>query len=334
MKKGWKKYLATAGMLIVSAFFIYIIIETVRAQNTGFETKTLWDWMELLIVPLVLAGGVFYLNRSERNVERQIADNRAKLEREIATDRQQETALQSYFDRMAELLLTQNLLISDDEEVRNVARIRTLTVLQGLDENRKKYILLFLHEAGLITKGKSIINMFNANLSRVNLSGANLSQMNWMNTYPEGAGSRHIDLEGADLSNAVLSNTNLSQIKLSHANLRSADLHRALLLGADLSQADLRGANLRHAGLEFANLGGADLRDADLEGANLTRLIVNAQDFPVEKAILGYAEQENANLYNADLSNANLNGAKVTDKQLASAKSLKGAIMPDGTKHE
>jgi uncharacterized protein YjbI with pentapeptide repeats len=34
------------------------------------------------------------------------------------------------------------------------------------------------------------------------------------------------------------------------------------------------------------------------------------------------------------LEGANLSGANVTDEQLAQARSLKGATMPDGTKHE
>src|SRR5687767_12948774 len=41
--------------------------------------KTLWDWMELLIIPLFLAVGVYILQRSE-----------SAMEREIAADRQQE----------------------------------------------------------------------------------------------------------------------------------------------------------------------------------------------------------------------------------------------------
>jgi uncharacterized protein YjbI with pentapeptide repeats len=36
----------------------------------------------------------------------------------------------------------------------------------------------------------------------------------------------------------------------------------------------------------------------------------------------------------ADLSGTDLRGAIVTDEQLAQAKSLKGATMPDGTVHE
>ncbi len=29
---------------------------------TGFGTKILWDWMEILIVPAVLASGAYWLN--------------------------------------------------------------------------------------------------------------------------------------------------------------------------------------------------------------------------------------------------------------------------------
>jgi hypothetical protein len=94
---------------------------------------------------------------------------------------------------------------------------------------------------------------------------------------------------------------------LSWANLSGAYLIRINLLGADLRKANLSGADLRRA-----NLRGADLSRADLSGANLS----------------------GANLREADLSGANLTRATVTVNQLATTKSLEGATMPDGTKHE
>lgn len=164
MKPIWKKYLLCASIVIVGGSLVFILIKTVLAKNTGFETKTLWDWMELLIIPLVLAIGAFYLNRSERAVERQTSEDRAKLEREIATDRQQEAALQAYLDRMAELLLKEKLRNSENDEVQNVARIRTLTVLRGLDAKRKGLVVRFLHEAKLINKQKPIVNLEGSDL--------------------------------------------------------------------------------------------------------------------------------------------------------------------------
>jgi hypothetical protein len=51
-------------------------------------------------------------------------------------------------------------------------------------------------------------------------------------------------------------------------------------------------------------------------------------------ADLRWADLRGANLSRADLSWATLIIARVTDEQLAQAKSLKGATMPDGTKHD
>ena len=80
----------------------------------------------------------------------------------------------------------------------------------------------------------------------------------------------------------------------------------------DFSKVELLGANLSEADLSDVNLSGANLFRADLRGANLM------------EAVLG----------KADLRGAYLIGAKVTNEQIAQAKSLEGATMPDGTKHE
>ena len=39
----------------------------------GPRAKTLWDWMGLLIVPVVLSIGVWWLSKSEKDAEREIA---------------------------------------------------------------------------------------------------------------------------------------------------------------------------------------------------------------------------------------------------------------------
>jgi hypothetical protein len=110
---------------------------------------------------------------------------------------------------------------------------------------------------------------------------------------------------------------------LQHADLIQADL-RGAKLGKD--EEGHPGANLSFANLLNANLGGADLREVDLYNANLSG------------AALEGANLEGANLYEVNFSGANLEGAtlvgaKVVPEQLAQAKSLKGAIMPDGTVH-
>jgi hypothetical protein len=55
---------------------------------------TLWDWIKLLIVPAVIAGGGIWFNQQQRERELQVADQRA-----------QDDALQAYLDQMAQLML-------------------------------------------------------------------------------------------------------------------------------------------------------------------------------------------------------------------------------------
>ncbi|HCF87975.1 MAG TPA: hypothetical protein DEV72_22555, partial [Ktedonobacter sp.] len=133
--------------------------------------------MGLLIVPVALAVVAFLFNLATSSTEQantqkryendqQISEQRYKNDQEIAADKQKEDLLQTYFDRMSDLLLNHNLRSSDPkDEVRNIARSRTLTVLSRLDANRKGSVLQFLRESDLIKKKGTIINLEDSDLS-------------------------------------------------------------------------------------------------------------------------------------------------------------------------
>src|ERR687897_2602555 len=67
--------------------------------------KTLWDWLQLLIVPVVLslitvAFALWQDTRQER-----VENQRAEAERKLAEQRAQDEALQAYLDQMSTLIL-------------------------------------------------------------------------------------------------------------------------------------------------------------------------------------------------------------------------------------
>ena len=88
---------------------------------TGFRGKTAWDWMQLLIVPLVLTvlGLSFAVAQQvvanlQQDLQQQKAENqRALAERELAEARAQDEALQTYLDQMSSLLLEKDLRASE-----------------------------------------------------------------------------------------------------------------------------------------------------------------------------------------------------------------------------
>ena len=140
-----------------------------------------------------------------------------------------------------------------EDEVRKIARVRTLTLLPKLDPFRKRTVIRFLQESSLLNKCKPIVDLSSANLVH------------------------------ADLHSAVLYQVDMHEVDFREANL----------CNAKLSGSDFRKANLRRA-----NLDGVKLSDVAIDGANLQ----DATGITIEKL-----EEQ--------------------------AKSLKGAIMPDGSIH-
>jgi uncharacterized protein YjbI with pentapeptide repeats len=323
LRSWWKNTSKTLDVVVILMLVVLLAVIMVSilgyAYNlnwSGLHSKTFWDWLQLLIIPAVLAVGGYLFNYTTSRNEQKTTRLRDKNERDIALDNQREAALQAYIDSMSELLLEKKLRESgENDEVRNIARVRTLTVLPRLDGQRKRSVLQFLYESGLIDKDKKIIDLRAANLyeaklnfaelHRANLSGANLHEANLFR-----ANLHEADLNGADLFGA----------KLNYANLHGANLGRANLSAANLSAANLSAANLSAAFLGGVFSGGTGA--ADPSGANL--VFAN-----LHEAILSGADPLGVNL-----SGANLLGANVTTEQLKQTISLSGATMPDGTKHD
>ena len=100
-------------------------------EGTGFSGASLWNWLDLLIVPLILGIGGIWFQRAQRNrdldsqesqsqLEREADDRRHQRElemenrrraRELETveQRAQDAALQAYLEQMGRLLLEMGL---------------------------------------------------------------------------------------------------------------------------------------------------------------------------------------------------------------------------------
>jgi hypothetical protein len=82
-----------------------------------------------------------------------------------------EAALQNYFEQAGKLLIDQPLRrASPGDNLGTVVRAQTLAILEGLDFDRKRILLQFLYESGLIRKDNPVVGLVAANLSRADLS--------------------------------------------------------------------------------------------------------------------------------------------------------------------
>jgi hypothetical protein len=201
----------------------------------------------VLIIPIVLAIGALLFNASQK-----------KTEFEIARERLYEEVLQSYLDKMGQLLLKEDLLATKDDpeaKVRKIAQVQTVTTLRKVGTARQSIIFQFLRDAGLVDfllVGASMIeiDMHATSLIEVDLSGANLTL----------AELRLVYLKRAILSGANLSGAYLSKGDLSKANLSKADLSKAGLSESDLTWANGTPEQLSHA----KSLKGATMPDGSV----------------------------------------------------------------------
>jgi uncharacterized protein YjbI with pentapeptide repeats len=215
-------------------------IQKVTFTDEPQPAKTLWDFLELsgsLAVPFLL----LYLGHQIQ-----------KRDKEISEINLREEALQSYLDRISEILIDGKINSLDPNDsslelIKDIVRTRTLTLLRSLDGDgeRKGAVMRFLVDADLINSYLTL------DLSSASLQGAKLSSVNLSRAYLSNA-----DLSNADLSNADLSNADLSNADLSNADLTSTQMYSSTLNGANLTDSELTSAKLNGADFKGAKLSG------------------------------------------------------------------------------
>jgi hypothetical protein len=140
--------------------------ENVPATPPGTRSRRspcrrLFQWMDILIVPVAVGIGLYLLEQSQRRRE----ENEQRRREE---ERERAAALQEYLNQMSEDLKTQRFIRAEpSDEVGVAARARTLSILSILDPVRKGRVVKFLHEAGPVRSERPIIELVDADSMRL-----------------------------------------------------------------------------------------------------------------------------------------------------------------------
>ena len=373
LTQRWKIVVIITTLLLLLGYFAYsYFFLGVRtwAEWTGFgeyksptgeyyRAKTLWDWLQLLVVPAMLAILALWYNHQNAVKERKASETRYQLEQSLAQDKMKEDSLRLYLEKITELLTNDGLPLKDNPNDKVIIRAYTLLTLRTLDKERKKIILQFLYEAGVINRENTIVSLSGADLSSINFSDINKStsfiytsmyEMEQMSRNKNtGPVPTHFNLSRINLSGANLIESKFRYVDLSHSDLRKSDISKAQFIDTNLNNTDLsnsfmQGVKFLSVDLQMSNLSQVDLSDADLFGSNLRN--ANLSDAKLRRTNLSNVDLSGANLTGCDFSGAKLDDADFTNAKILSgninifasqftkAKSLEGMILPDGKKFE
>jgi hypothetical protein len=274
---------------------------TTRFAQWGFTS--LKDWLDVLLVPLVIAliGTVLAIAQS---CSQQAAENQ----------RAQDSAVQSYLDQMSTLLVPKGGS-SKDEESESTSNARAEvgknTSLKDTTEDDEKRMLAR-------SRTLTVLDRLGRKRSSDRDLRVDVVQFLSESYLITGLQNQKLDTEGKPTT------VGLPIVSLKRANLEGIDLSWRNLNEVNLDDSDLRGANFSHSLLIGSYLGGANLTKANFSNADL------------RGAYLAKAKLNRADLINADLGGADLTEAKGinTDNLEKNSYSLKGATMPDGSKHD
>jgi uncharacterized protein YjbI with pentapeptide repeats len=278
-------------LVVLAAFLeVLVVVGAIIAWPKwfGFAERKPWNYLDVFLVPVAVAGATVWLtlaqdkrqHEAEEEQDRRRREDeiiRRQIELDVEEQRAQDEALEAYLDEISQLLTDEKRPLSrarPGDNLSTVTRARTLTALTRLDGHRKRSVLQFLYESGLVIKARVVVDLKGADLSAANLSAANLSSVNLSEA----------DLRGDDLSEAALIEADLSSTNLYKADLSGADLLRGDLSAANLSEADLSEAHLIGTNLHKVNLRRGDLRRAFLRAAHLHE--ANLQGAHLEEAIM------------------------------------------------
>lgn len=280
--------------------------------------RTAWDWLQLLIVPFVLALAAFGLNLAQSDRDRRAADDRAR-----------EDTLRTYIQQMSDLITDHGLrtkprvqrLDDPPTSAQVLARTLTLAALRQLDPVRRGLVVQFLAESDLImvspkpTRNPEVPKVI---LARADLRGVVMPRLRGRVDLP--------DERPADLPEEPpprLSGRRVAVFEL--ADLRDADFHGLFLDGAIFNSADLRGANFTDA---FIN--GADFSLACLSGARFinARAGTKSAVVPSRPARFYGTEGQGVDFTGADLTDVDLSSSQLTQVKIVGADGRRANIPP------
>ncbi|MBW4483569.1 MAG: pentapeptide repeat-containing protein [Tildeniella torsiva UHER 1998/13D] len=221
------------------------------------RAKTLWDWMELLIVPIALSGGAWMLSERQRSIEESQAE-----------ERRRQADYENYLAKVWEILEKYNSpdSLNNSDFAKSTLRAWTLGVLRNIDSRRKGNVIQYLYETGLIIGASCPVNLRKADLSGANLQGFFLPGINLSESNLQKANLKDAVLGGEfsinekDLAKYISDDSKSAILD----GLKSGKLLSAILTGADLTQANLEGSNLEGVVWKDAVLYGASMRNAKL----------------------------------------------------------------------
>ena len=267
-------------LIFIISFLIWRVFVIIsNFKWSGFQKKSFWDWLQLLIVPLMLALGAFYLNSAADFRDYQIAQE--QKHQEILTD---------YFSKMQDLIVETKKIKETsgykeshpkDQEVMllpefsSTAQALTLSVLEQLDGKRKGKVITYLAESQLITI--TVDNNKPSTQPEIKLDGANLDDIELGNNGQRNSLNENemTIIDQIQIKNANMKRANLSGLRSRHSELRGSYLENASLKNVYFTGSTMTASRFINGQITDVDFTGVDLAKTIFDNVKLENITIS-----------------------------------------------------------
>lgn len=327
-------FLAAIAMLTLLA---YVTVRTAQSGSLVIR-KPLWDWMDLLIVPIALAIGAYWLQKQLRDLEarrtqerqaerdrraeerrleeKQYLEEREAIRSIVAREQRLYDLLSTFYDQIASFLIQYSKPAPSEIDRRAVAvaQARTLNVLRQLDGEgdsaKRNELFAFLHATDLSGNPDFFTGLVlsDLELSEADLSGATLSKTQFERTKLIKFRMHTGRIESCSFCGAILAEAQLIDIDGAYVDFSNAKMGKAEFVQSDKNSFEhciFEGAELHDAKLQGA------FRNSSFRGAGLQKTTLAGDFAGVD---FRDCDLSGANLYAATLNMARLSGITVDER--------------------
>lgn len=242
----WKLVLVGILLLLIVAVVALTLNIVSNFKWSGFQKKSLWDWLQLLVVPLILAISAFYLNYASAAKDKYLAGVQQERDAELAIKQKQQDVFKTYLSQM------QNLLLKDTDQVQRnlsprykaLATALTLTALDELNGERKGKVIAYLAKSDLINKDNPDVDLLNANLKGIELENIILTNVNISKAHMQNAKLSKVQFTASDLRGANFSGATLDDVFFSESNLIGSNFYGVIFKNVRLANSPAKGVCL------------------------------------------------------------------------------------------
>ena len=263
----------------------------------------------LRIVKLLLGGlptiafGVFTIIFTlQQNAASQAA---REQDQQQADELNRRTLFKDYINSMNEMLLSDTFQTKTNKSLLLI-QVRTLAVLQNLDAERKRDVILFLYRNGLLgSDGKYRVDLRGANLNGVRFAKSAAVSCDLTHLHLYGVDAENIIFDGCDLSRAVFRDS-----AMIGATFQSCFMERVKIFGVNLTRARFHDTELYESNFAGSTLVQSSIRGGILEKVQLDNVDLYQSDFDYDQLSSASAGLElitNTRLPNGSFTSINMN---------------------------